>query len=111
MGYDRSRTLTLNADGSFVVRHCYDCWNAGDQVGPEYYDTRTDKGTYVREGDSAIVFTISSSACNADAGKDEVACGQELVGKSVRCAIVDGKVMGYPSTSFAPEESCPMTVS
>ncbi len=67
----------------------------------------------MREGDAAIVFTIASSECNADVEyvhKDEVDRAKELVGKTVRCTIVDGKVMGYPSTEFARESYCPMSV-
>ncbi len=64
----------------------------------------------MREGHAAIVFTIASSACNEDADKGEHDRAKELVGKTVRCAIVDGKVIGYPSTKFAPESYCEMSI-
>jgi hypothetical protein len=112
MGSDTYRRLTLNPDGTFVVEHVDYFARSGDWAGgdDEYYKRRTDTGTYVREGNSAIVFTIASSACNADAGKVLDDLAKELVGKTVRCAIVDGNVMGYPSPGFAPEASCPMSV-
>jgi hypothetical protein len=110
MGSDRSRRLTLNADGSLTVEHSCYSYPTGDHCGPEYYYERTDKGTYVREGDAAIVFTIASSECSADLIEAEVDRAKELVGKTVRCAIVSGKVMGYPSPGFASESDCPMSV-
>jgi hypothetical protein len=76
----------------------------------EHYTYRIDKGTYVRKGDAAIVFTFESSECIPELIEDEVDRAKELVGTTVRCAIFDGKVMGYPSAKFAPEASCPMSV-
>jgi hypothetical protein len=64
----------------------------------------------VREGDAAIVFTITNSWCNSGVDKDEHDRAKELVGKTVRCTIVDGNVIGYPSTGFAVEGLCPMSV-
>jgi hypothetical protein len=101
MGSDVTQRLTLYGDGTYSVLLQFDVWNSGDQTGPEFNYGRTDTGTYVREGNSAIVFTITSSACIPGSTQHDVDRARELVGTTVRCPIVDGQVTGYPVPEVA----------